>query len=87
MQYSQIQKLASAIKNDILGGLRGYHTNISISEEQLEDEIVEMRLQVLKEYSLKGVLPSKDLYISINCINSSDNLIKGICKTWAKIIT
>lgn len=69
MQYSQIQKLASAIKNDILGGLRGYHTNISISEEQLEDEIVETRLQVLKEYSLKGVLPSKDLYVSINCIN------------------
>ena len=69
MQYSQIQKLASAIKNDILGGLRGYHTNISISEEQLEDEIVETRLQVLKEYSLKGVLPSKDLYVSINCID------------------
>lgn len=26
-------------------------------------------------------------YISVNCINSSDNLIKGICKTWTKIIT
>lgn len=66
--YDQIKKLASAIRNDIVSGLRGYHTNLSLSTEQLEDEIVNMRLQVLKEYSLKGILPVKDLYISINCI-------------------
>lgn len=66
--YSQIEKLASAIRNDIVGGLRGYHTNLSLSLEQLEDEIILKRLQILKEYSLKGILPAKDLYISINCI-------------------
>lgn len=36
--------------------------------EQLEDDIIDMRLQILKEYSLKGILPAKDLYISVNCI-------------------
>lgn len=66
--YNQIEKLASAIRNDIVGGLRGYHTNLSMSIEQLMDEIVDERLQILKEYSLKGVLPVKDLYLSINCI-------------------
>lgn len=66
--YTQIDKLASAIRNDVVGGLRGYHTNLSISLEQLKDEIADERLQILKEYSLKGVLPVKDLYISINCI-------------------
>ena len=66
--YTQIQKLASAIRNDIYSGLQGYHTNLSISMEQLEQEIIDERLQVLKEYSLKGILPAKDLYISINCI-------------------
>lgn len=66
--YNQIEKLASAIYNDIVGGLRGYHTNMSISLEQLEQDIVDERLQVLKEYSLKGTLPTKDLYLSINCI-------------------
>ncbi len=66
--YNQTQKLASAIRNDIISGLRGYHTNLSISMEQLEDDIIDMRLQILKEYSLKGILPAKDLYISINCI-------------------
>lgn len=62
------QKLASAIYNDIVSGLRGYHSNISMSLEQLEDDIVNTRLQVIKEYSLKGILPIKDLLVSINCI-------------------
>lgn len=66
--YNQIEKLASAIRNDVVSGLRGYHTNMSMSIEQLMDEIVDERLQILKEYSLKGVLPVKDLYLSINCI-------------------
>ena len=66
--YNHIQKLASAIRNDVVSGLRGYHTNMSMSMEQLEQEIVDERLQILKEYSLKGILPVRDLYISINCI-------------------
>lgn len=66
--FNQLEKLASAIRNDVVGGLRGYHTNLSMSLEQLEQDIIDERLQVLKEYSLKGVLPLRDLYISINCI-------------------
>lgn len=66
--YNHIEKLASAIYNDIVGGLRGFHTNFSISQEQLQDDIIRERLQIIKEYSLKGILPVKDLYISINCI-------------------
>ena len=66
--YNQVQKLASAIRNDVVAGLRGYHTNLSMSMEQLEQDVVDERLQILKEYSLKGILPVKDLYVSINCI-------------------
>ena len=66
--WNHIQKLASAIRNDIVGGLRGYHHNLSLSEEQLCQDIIDERLTILKEYSLKGILPYKDLYISINCI-------------------
>ena len=66
--YNQIEKLASAIRNDVVAGLRGYHTNLSMSTEQLCQDIVDERLQILKEYSLKGVLPLRDLYLSINCI-------------------
>lgn len=68
MIYSQIEKLASAIRNNVVSGLKGYHTNLSFSIEQICSDIVDERLQILKEYSLKGILPLKDLYISINCI-------------------
>lgn len=66
--YNQIDKLVSAIKNDVVSGLRGYHTNLSMSDEQLADDIIDERLQIIKEYSLKGILPTRDLYLSINCI-------------------
>lgn len=66
--YNQIDKLVSAIKNDVVSGLRGYHTNLSMSDEQLADDIIDERLQIIKEYSLKGILPVRDLYLSINCI-------------------
>ena len=61
-------KLASAIRNDIVGGLRGYHTNLSMNLEQLKDDIVDERLQIIKEYQLKGILPLKDLLLEINCV-------------------
>lgn len=66
--YNQIDKLVSAIKNDVISGLRGYHTNLSMSDKQLADDIIDERLQIIKEYSLKGILPTRDLYLSINCI-------------------
>lgn len=66
--WNQIEKLASAIHNDIIGGLRGYHANLSLSMEQLQQDIIDERLQIIKEYSLKGILPVRDLYLSINCI-------------------
>ena len=68
MNFNSIKKLASAIRNDVVSGLRGYHTSLSMSMEQLEQDVVDERLQILKEYSLKGILPVKDLYLSINCI-------------------
>ena len=68
MIYNQLEKLASAIRNNVVSGLKGYHTNLSFSIEQICSDIVDERLQILKEYSLKGILPLKDLYISINCI-------------------
>lgn len=61
-------KLASAIYNDIVSGLRGFHATMNMSVEQLEDDIVEERMQIIKEYSLKGILPKRDLYLSLNCI-------------------
>lgn len=63
-----INKLSSRIYNDIVSGLRGYHSSTSLPLEQLEDEIITTRLLIIKEYQLKGILPKNDLLTSINCI-------------------
>ena len=64
-----IEKLASAIRNDIVAGLKGYHQNLSLNMEQLEDEIVNCRLAILEQQFLNGRLPLKDLMIAINCVD------------------
>lgn len=69
MAWNSIRKLADAIRNDIVSGLRGYHQNMSLSTEQLEDEIVALRLLVIKEYMQQGILPIQDLLLSLNCIS------------------
>ena len=60
-----------------MSGLRGYTSNISMSLDQLEDEIVDERLTIIKEYSLKGILPTKDLYYTINCIETDCKSLDG----------
>ena len=65
-----IEKLASQIRNDVVSGLRGYHTNLSMNLEQLQDEIVACRLNVIEQYFRKGIYPKKDLLMAINCIDT-----------------
>lgn len=65
---NMIQKLASAIYNDVMSGLSGITSTPSMSLQQLEDDVVDERLQIIKEYSLKNIIPKKDLLVSINCI-------------------
>ena len=62
------EKLASAIYNDTMAGLTAYSSTMKLSMEQLVDDIVDERLQVMKEYALKGILPKEDLLYSLNCI-------------------
>lgn len=65
-----VEKLASAIYNDIVSGLAGINSNPTISMQQLEDDVIDERLQIIKEYSLKNLVPIKDLVMSINCIET-----------------
>ena len=77
-----IEKLGSAIKNDKLSGLRGYHSNLSINLQQLQDDVVECRLEMIKTISNKGVSILNDLLLSINCIEiDCKSLERCPCKT------
>ena len=52
-----------------------------MSKEQLQEEIVQMRLAVIKEYMLKGILPIDDLVAAINCVPvDCDTLDKCKCR-------
>lgn len=68
MAYTSTRRIADAVYNDVVSGLRGYHNNMSISIEQLEQDVIDLRLLIIKEYMLKGILPIQDLLISLNCI-------------------
>ena len=80
--WTSIRRIADAVYNDVVSGLRGYHTNMSMSKEQLEQDVVDLRLLIIKEYMLKDILPVQDLLMSLNCIPiDCDSLDKCGCNS------
>ena len=77
----QVEKLASAIYNDIVAGLSGITSTPAISIDQLQDDCVEERLQIIKEYSMKNLIPRKDLMYAINCIDLDCQSLDKCCNT------
>lgn len=65
-----VEKLAYAVYNDVVQGLKGISANPTISIEQLKDDIIDERLIIIKEYSLKNIIPVRDLVMSVNCIRT-----------------
>lgn len=63
-----IEQIASAVSNDVRSGLAGINSNIDISLEQLEDEIVELREQIVREQWLQGILQRGELLTALNCV-------------------
>ena len=77
----QVEKLASAIYNDVVSGLAGITSTPTMSIEQLQDDVVDERLQIIKEYSLKNLIPKKDLLYSINCIETDCKSLDKCCSS------
>lgn len=64
-----IDKLVSAIINDVVSGLKGYHQNLALNPKQIAEEVLSLRLALIKKYFLAGQLPIEDILMSIDCIN------------------
>ena len=64
-----LDKLTSAILNDITSGLNTVNASPAISYEQLEDEVIETRHAVIKEMYLKGLIKPEDIVSAINCVS------------------
>ena len=56
-----IEQISSAIYTHLVSGLSGMNANPKISMEQLQDEVVAERDQLIKEYLLNGVINLDDL--------------------------
>lgn len=67
-----IERLASDIYNNVVSGLGGINVNDKFSIEQIEDDIINERLTIIKENALKGILPATDLMLKINCVPLDD---------------
>lgn len=73
------EKLVSAIQNNIVTGLNGAVANMSFSLEQIEDAVINERLLLIREYSVKNMIPKQDLSMSIDCIPVDCDDVTGCC--------
>ena len=65
----ELNKIASAVLNDLWGGNLIPLSNRSlVSLEQIEDEAIEERSSIIREWYLKNILNKHDLAYAINCI-------------------
>lgn len=64
-----LEKLSSSIYNNVMSGLRGVTINSPFTLEQIEDDIIDERLKIIKDYARLNLIPVKDLTYSIRCID------------------
>lgn len=63
-----IEQLTSAIYNNVVSGLKGTTANNTFTTQQIEDAIIQERMQIIKEYSMKNLIPKNDLMLAIRCL-------------------
>ena len=64
-----VNQIASAIINDLFSGnLVSLSNRSMISQDQIEDEVLETRSAVIKDWYLKNMLNLSDMMVAINCI-------------------
>ena len=64
-----VNQIASAIINDLFSGnLVSLSNRAMISQEQIEDECIETRCAIIKDWYLKNMLNLEDMMVAINCV-------------------
>lgn len=76
-----LHAIVSTIMNNINAGLSNYEASSNIPLEQIEDSVIQTRLEIIKKYAMKNLIPKKDLYRSINCIETDCKSLDKCCYT------
>ena len=64
-----VNQIASAIINDLFSGnLVSLSNRAMISQEQIEDECIDTRCAIIKDWYLKNILNLGDMMVAINCV-------------------
>ena len=64
-----VNQIASAIINDLFSGnLVSLSNRAMISQEQIEDECIETRCAIIKDWYLRNMLNLGDMMVAINCV-------------------
>lgn len=74
-----IEQIASAVWNNVYDGLKGIVSNPTMSLEQLTDEVVAERNNVIKEYLLKNIVSLQELYNAVNCVEVDCSYMSKCC--------
>lgn len=74
-----VTQIASAVLNNVMDALKGAVSNVAMSTEQLEDEVIAERNNIIKEYFLKGLIGLQELYNSVNCVEVNCDYMSKCC--------
>lgn len=74
-----VTQIASAVLNNVMDALKGAVSNVAMSIEQLEDEVIAERNNIIKEYFLKGLIGLQELYNSVNCVEVNCDYMSKCC--------
>jgi hypothetical protein len=74
-----VDKLTSAVYNNIVSGTPGLSVNERVTLEQIQDAIINERLLIIKEYMRNNIIPKKDLMLSIRCIDVDCENVSQCC--------
>ena len=74
-----LKSITATIYNNVVSGLPGLDINSRFVTEQVEDDVIRERYGLIKEYSIKNLMPKNDLVLSINCLPVDCESLEKCC--------
>jgi hypothetical protein len=75
-----LEQLVSQVQNNVVAGAKGITINQSFSLKQIENELISEYLTVMREYTIKGILPKQDFYRKLSCVETYCGKMEECCE-------
>ena len=74
-----LEQLTYQVHNNVVSGLKAMSVNSNHSILQIADEIISEYLTVMREFTLKGVLPTNEFMRKVGCVKVTCGSIEDCC--------